>query len=416
MFDLDKWQEIFQTIRKNKIRTFATAFGVFWGILMLIILLGAGQGLQNGVERSMLLDATNSIWIIPTRSSMPYDGLPPGREHPFSEEDLSSVETNIEGIDLMSPENWLQGNYIVKYKNRGTSFGVYGTRSDYFEIKVTQRVINGRSLNILDDGEKRKVCLIGNRVAESLFPEGVDPVGELIEIKDIVFKVVGVFQFESSNGMDQAQRIYIPFSTFQTIFNPRRSVTLFAVTTAEGTAGSVLEEDIMKHVKQRQRIHPDDNRAYWVHNQEEQYAQVQQLFFAIKAFLWLVGIGTLAAGIVGVSNIMIIVVKERTKEIGIRKAVGARPWSIVSLILQESIFITAFAGYIGLFLGVVLLEGVNFVLESAGADIEFFRKPEINFQVAIAALIILVVAGALAGLFPALRAANVRPVAALNEQ
>ena len=415
MFELDKWQEIFEAIRKNKMRTFATAFGVFWGILMLILLLGAGQGLQNGVQRSMLLDAINSIWIIPTRTSMSYQGMPSGREHLFVEEDLTSVHDNTEGIEFMSPENWLQGNYVVKYNNRSSSFGVYGASSDYFDIKVTQKTIAGRSLNRLDDIENRKVCLIGNRVVEALFKEGEGAVGQYLDIKGVMFKVVGVFKFEASS-MDQAQRIYIPFSTFQQVFNPERSVTLFAVTTAPGKSGSELEDDIVSLLKKRQTIHPDDDQAFWVHNQEEQHKSVLELFMGIRIFIWLVGLGTLAAGIVGVSNIMIIVVKERTKEIGIRKAIGATPKSIVGLILQESIFITAVAGYPGLFLGVVLLESVNYALEAMGADIEFFTRPEVNFKVAISALIILVAAGALAGLFPALRAARIRPVEALKDE
>ncbi|WP_421891520.1 ABC transporter permease [Marinoscillum sp.] len=416
MFDLDKWQEIFQTIAKNKVRTFATAFGVFWGILMLILLLGAGQGLQNGVQQSMLLDAINSIWIIPSRTSMSYEGMPAGRQHPFQEEDLESVSSEVSGIEFMSPENWLMGNYIVKYKNRGSAFGVYGTKSDYFDIKVTMKIQSGRALNLLDDREKRKVCYIGNRVAESIFPEGVDPIGEYLDIKGSMFRVVGVFKFEASNGMDQAQRIYVPFSTYQQIFNPDKSVSLFAVTTAAGTMGKQLEGDILELLKIRQSIHPDDNQAFWVHNQEENFRQVQNLFNGIKAFIWLVGIGTLTAGIVGVSNIMIIVVKERTKEIGIRKAMGATPNSIVGLILQESIFITAVAGYFGLFLGVVLLESVNYALEAMGADLDFFTRPEVNFRAAITSLIILVVSGALAGLFPALRAAHIKPVDALKDE
>ncbi|MFH6983154.1 ABC transporter permease [Marinoscillum luteum] len=416
MFDLDKWQEIFQTIAKNKVRTFATAFGVFWGILMLILLLGAGQGLQNGVQQSMLLDAINSIWVIPARTSISYEGMPAGRQHPFQEEDLESVFTEVSGIEFMSPENWLMGNYIVKYKNRGSAFGVYGTKSDYFDIKVTMKIQSGRSLNLLDDREKRKVCYIGNRVAESIFPEGVDPVGEYLDIKGSMFRVVGVFKFEASNGMDQAQRIYVPFSTYQQIFNPDKSVSLFAVTTAPGTMGKQLEGDILELLKIRQSIHPDDDQAFWVHNQEENFRQVQNLFNGIKAFIWLVGIGTLTAGIVGVSNIMIIVVKERTKEIGIRKAMGATPNSIVGLILQESIFITAVAGYFGLFMGVVLLESVNYALEAMGADLDFFTRPEVNFRAAITSLIILVVSGALAGLFPALRAAHIKPVDALKDE
>jgi putative ABC transport system permease protein len=416
MFDWDKWQEILQTIQKNKVRTFATAFGVFWGILMLILLLGAGQGLQNGVQRSMMLDAINSIWVVPARTSMSYQGMPSGRDHLFVDEDLQAVKENVDGIDLMSPENWLQGDYVVRYKNRTGAFGVYGARSDYFDIKITQKTTAGRALNPLDDQQKRKVCLIGSRVVESLFPEGVEPVGQYLEIKGVVFRVVGVFKFESSSNMDQAQRVYIPFSTFQQVFNPQKSVTLFAVTTAEGKQGKVLEGEMLELLKKRQQIHPDDSRAYFVHNQEEQHKQIQGLFLGIRIFIWLVGLGTLAAGIVGVSNIMIIVVKERTKEIGIRKALGATPFSIISLILQESIFITAVAGYFGLFLGVVLLEGVNYALESLGADIEFFTRPEVNFQAAIAALLVLIVSGALAGLFPAMRAAHIKPVEALNDK
>ncbi|WP_421873878.1 ABC transporter permease [Marinoscillum sp.] len=416
MFDLDKWQEIFQAIAKNKMRTFATAFGVFWGILMLILLLGAGQGLQNGVQHSMLLDAINSIWVIPTRTSMSYEGMPSGRQHPLQEEDLESVDSEIGGIEFMSPENWMQGSYLVKYKNRGSAFGVYGTKSDYFDIKVTMKVSGGRALNLLDDREKRKVCYIGSRIVESLFPEGVDPVGQYLDIKGSMFKVVGTFEFEASNQMDQASRVYIPFSTFQQIFNPEKSVSLFAVTTGPGRMGKDLENDIVELLKIRQSIHPDDNQAFWVHNQEENFRQVQGLFDGIKTFIWIVGIGTLTAGIVGVSNIMIIVVKERTKEIGIRKAMGATPNSIVGLILQESIFITAVAGYIGLFLGVVLLESVNYALDAMGADSEFFRRPEVNFQVAIISLVILVVSGGLAGLFPALRAANIKPVEALKDE
>ena len=416
MFDIDKWQEIFQAIAKNKMRTFATAFGVFWGILMLILLLGAGQGLQNGVQQSMLLDAINSIWIIPSRTSISYQGMPSGRDHDFIEEDLESVDSEISGIEFMSPENWLEGNYMVKRQKRSSGFGVYGTRADYFDIKVTVKTTNGRRLNLLDMKEKRKVCYIGSRVAEILFNADENPVGEYLNIKGSMFKVVGVYKFEASNQRDQASRVYIPFSTFQQIFNPDKSVSLFAVTTAPGRVGKELEADIVKLLKIRQSIHPDDDQAFFVHNQEENFKQVQALFTGIKIFIWLVGIGTLTAGIVGVSNVMIIVVKERTKEIGIRKAMGATPSSIVGLILQESVFITAVAGYLGLFLGVVLLESVNYALEAMGADIDFFKQPEVDFQAAIVSLVILVISGTLAGLFPALRAAKVKPVEALKDE
>jgi putative ABC transport system permease protein len=415
MFSLDQWQEILQAIQANKVRTFATAFGVFWGILMLILLLGAGQGLQNGVKQTMLLDAINSIWIIPARTSMAYQGMPAGREHPLIEEDIESVGENVPGIDLMSPENELEGEFDVKYRNRATSFPVFGADSEYFGIKVSQKIINGRSINRLDDVQRRKVCIIGEQAAGIIFEEGIDPVGEYLQINGVNFRVVGVFSFESS-AMEQAQRIYIPFSTFQGIFNTDRDVTLFAVTTAEGRSGKQLEGDILKFLKQRQSVHPDDNGAYWVHNQEEQHRNVNNLFLAIKIFIWLVGLGTLTAGIVGVSNIMIIIVKERTREIGVRKALGAKPASVVSMILQESVFITTVAGYTGLVLGVLLLEGMNKALDVLGADLRFFNRPEIDLRVALAALAVLIVAGALAGFVPALRAARVKPAEALRNE
>lgn len=417
MFSLDQWQEIFQAISTNRLRTFATAFGVFWGILMLVLLLGLGRGLQNGVQQSMLLDAVNSIWIAPIRTSMPYQGLPAGREHPLVEEDLASIAGNVPGIELMSPENHLTGDFDVRYKGRSTRFQVFGAHSDYFSIKVTQKVINGRSINALDDRGKRKVCLIGDKVARAIFPEGVDPVGQYLQIKGVSFRVVGVFKFEAAADVyAQAERIYIPFSTFQGIFNPNRSVNLFAVTTASGHSGLQLEEDIIGFLKQRQSVHPDDNRAYSVANQENNFVQVNNLFLAINIFIWMVGLGTLTAGIVGVSNIMIIVVKERTQEIGVRKAVGATPASIVGMILQESVFITALAGYLGLFLAIVILEAMNYVLTATGAQINWFSRPEIDLGVGVWSLIVLVLAGTLAGLVPAVKAAAVSPVEALRSE
>ena len=415
MFDLDKWEEIFSTLQKNKLRTFLTAFGVFWGILMLIILLGAGKGLENGVARSMLLDATNSIWFFTDRTSIPFKGLPPGRELQFTEEDLQALEENIDGIEILSPENYLSGNYTVSYNGNTGPFILFAAEEDYFPIKVTFDFIMGRPINLNDNAEGRKVCNIGSLVKEVLFSDE-DPIGKYIRIRDVYFKVVGVYEFDG-NSYNQGERIYIPFATFQRTFNPQGTVDLFAVTTDQAvTTGKELENRILKLLAQRHLVHPDDNQAYWTHNQEDQYKQVMGLMTGIKAFVWVIGVLTLIAGIVGISNIMIIVVKERTREIGIRKAVGATPGSIVSLILQEAIFITGVAGYLGLFLGVFTLEGVNYLLEMAGADIEFFSRPEVSLKVAVSATMVLILAGTLAGLFPALKAARIRPVQALKDQ
>lgn len=415
MLDRDKWQEIFHTIMQNKFRTIATAFGVFWGILMLVLLLGAGQGLQNGVVSDMILDATNSIWFFSDRTSLPYKGIPPGRVIEFTEEDLNYIRENVDGLEFMSPENWLVGNYNIVYQQKSGPFRVYGTGKEYFNIKIYQDYLAGRKLNFSDNLEARKVCVIGDRVSEVLFGPGGDPIGKEVIIKGSAFKVVGLFHDDGWGGRF-SERIYIPFNTFQRTFNPNRSVSLFAVTTKEGVSGKNLENRILTILKQRHAIHPDDNQALWTHNQEDNYRSVMNLFFGIKTFVWLVGLGTLIAGIVGVSNIMLVVVKERTKEIGIRKALGATPYSIVSMIVQESILITGTAGYLGLIAGIGLLYGLNNIMAITGANIEYFDNPSVNFKVVASAVLILVLSGALAGFFPALRAARILPVEALRDK
>lgn len=413
MFDLDKWQEIFSIIRKHKMRTMATAFGVFWGILMLIILLGAGQGLQNGVMKDMVLDATNSIWFFTGRTSLPYNGMQPGRRLEFSEEDLKAVEDHIEGVEFIAPENWLMGDFNIIRGNKSAPFMVLGAGKDYFNIKVHQQYLAGRKLNFNDNLASRKVCVIGDRVSEVLFEKGEDPIGQYINIKGVLVKVVGLFHDEGWGGRF-SERIYTPFSTFQQTFNPGKSVRLFAVTTQKGVSGKDLEQRVLTLLKQRHTVAPEDNQAFWTHNQEDSFQQMNNLFLGIKSFIWLVGIGTLIAGIVGISNIMIIVVKERTREIGVRKAMGATPNSIVGLILQESILITSIAGYLGVLVGVGVLEGLNYALKMIGEDIGYFSNPQVDFPIVITAVVILIIAGTLAGWFPALRAARIKPVEALR--
>lgn len=315
----------------------------------------------------------------------------------------------------MSPENELAGIFQVGFQGNFGSFQVLGTDRDYFKIKIYQDYRAGRKLNLNDNLQARKVCVIGDRVAEVLFTRGEDPIGQYILIKDVAFRVVGLFHDEGWGGQF-SERVYLPFATFQRTFNPDKSVTLFAVTTRDGVSGKALEKEIMTLLAQKHLVHPDDNQAFWSHNQEEQYLSVTHLFLGIRSFIWLVGMGTLLAGIVGVSNIMIIVVRERTKEIGVRKAIGATPGSIVSMILWESVVITSVAGYLGLFFGVILLEGLSYIMAVSNADIEYFSHPEVNFQVAISAIIVLVISGALAGLMPAIRAARIQPIEALRAE
>lgn len=411
MFDLDKWQEIYSTIKKNKLRTFLTAFGVFWGIFMLVLLLGVGNGMQNGVVETFRGDATNLVMVFRGKTSVPYNGMQPGRSINFQENDLDYLSHSVKGLDKIAPANNLGGEFIVKYQNKNGTFSVRATTPEFFEMDK-QELISGRRLNQNDIKDYRKVTTLGIRAKEVLFGSE-DALGKYVEIKGVHFLVVGVFNDESSSGRSN-EMLYIPFSIFQQIFNPVGHVDRMHILVKENHSAKSVEEDVKKMLAQKHMYSPDDKQAIRIFNLEERFNQFMNLFASIRIFVWVVGTGTLIAGIVGVSNIMLIIVKERTKEIGIRKAIGATPWSLVSLILQESILITAVSGYLGLVCGVALLEGMSYAIRSSGAQLPYFSNPEVDFGVAISATVILVLAGTFAGLMPALKAARIKPIEALN--
>jgi len=412
----DALQEIFYGLSRNKLRTLLTGFGVFWGIFMLILLLGAGKGMQNGIEQEFSSNAQNSVWIRARRTSIPYAGLATGRDIRFTQSDLEAIKREIPEILYISAENPLEGwsgDVLVKSKTRSESTSVYGVADDYFKIKSKQDLLEGRKLNELDEGEVRKVATIGSIVADNLFP-GEDPVGHSIEINKISFTIVGVFHDDGDNGR-QGERVYIPMSLYQQTYGrgENRLRTLTYQPRSEYDAYAV-EDKVIALLKKRHKVSPDDRSAIRANNILRQVERFNSLFMAINSFLWFVGIGTLTAGIVGISNIMLITVKERTVEIGIRKALGATPLSIISALLFESVLITATAGYIGLVLGVGLLEGINSILTSANANMPYFTRPEVDFQIALTSIIILVSVGTLAGFAPAWRAARISPVEAMR--
>jgi len=417
MFDLDKWQEIYHTLKQNKLRTFLTAFGVFWGILMLILLLGAGTGMRHGAEQMFSSDVQDSLWIFGRRTSLPYQGLAPGRKIQFTEADLRAIKRQFPGVKHVSAENplgsFFEGDIVVTHGKKSGNFSVFGTADDYFKIKVFQDYRFGRRLNTFDSDENRKVATIGTRVAEALFPEGEDPTGKYIAINGVAFKVVGVFYDKGWEGR-MSERLYIPLEAFQKIFGHSEDINLIAVAPRAGVDGFALEQKILQLLRERHRVAAEDRRAIFSNNLAKGAQMINGLFMAINAFIWFVGIGTLMAGIVGISNIMIITVKERTREIGVRKALGASSFSIISLILMESVMITGVAGYLGLVMGVGLLEATSYVLETLAIDLPFFARPEVDFQVAVTALLLLVGIGTVAGLVPALQAARITPVAAMR--
>lgn len=415
MFDYDKWQEILGTIRKNKLRTFLTMFGVFWGIFMLLILLGSGNGLENGVKQDFASWAGNSGFVWGDKTTMPYKGLKPGRFIRFTNDDIVAIRDRVEGLELIAPRNnlggWGGGNNITRGSKSG-GFRITGDFPEYNEIQK-MNIPQGRFINHLDIERKRKVAVIGQKVLEVLYEKDEDPIGSYIKVQGVYFQVVGVFKSQRSG--EQAERdtqsIYIPFSTFQQVYNFGNRVGWFGFTARADYPVSQVEKDIKAVLMERHKVHPEDISAVGSNNLQKEFSQINGLFTGISAFMWLVGIGTLVAGVIGVSNIMLIIVKERTQEIGIRKALGATPLSIISLILQESIFITAIAGYVGLICGIFLLEGISMALGDGGG---MFTRPEVDIQVALVSLAILIVGGALAGWIPARKAAAVNPIEAIR--
>lgn len=412
MFDLDKWQEIFSTIRKNKLRTFLTGFSVAWGIFMLIILLGSGYGLENGVREQFKGGAVNGIWISSGTTSKPYKGLQPGREIRFTNADYDLVKNSVEGIDLISSRSWIWQNNTFAYKNKFGNFTISPCHPDYGLIKELE-MLKGRFINDIDLEKTRKVVVIGEKIREALFmPPDTVALGKYINISGVPFQVVGVFHDEGSD--DEQRRAYVPIYTAQKVFSGDNRINQVSLTT--GDLGLERSNEMLEIIKRQlsafHSFDPEDNRAINVWNKAEEYSRTMKLFAAIRLFIWVIGIGTIIAGVVGVSNIMLIVVKERTREIGVRKAIGATPASVVSLILQESILITGFAGYMGLIAGVFLLEMVSKYMPPN----DMFANPEADFGIAVGATLLLVISGALAGLVPALRAARIKPIVALRDE
>jgi putative ABC transport system permease protein len=418
-FDLDHWQEIKTALLRNRTRTALTAFGVFWGIFLLMVMLGSGTGLRNGVTRGFAEGATNSFFIWTQRTQKPFRGMSAGRQIQLDNSDVQAIRDRIPEVDVVAPRNQLGGFMGGNNVTRGRKAGAFQVTGDYPAIRRIQsfRMEQGRFIDPLDLAETRKVAVIGTRVREVLFKEGEEAVGGSIEIRGVYFQVVGVFS--SLQSGDQAEResqtIFVPFTTFQRAFNYGDRVGWLAVTADRGVKATVAEEKVLELLRSRHKVAPDDVRAFGHWNMEEEYEKIQGLFGGISILVWLVGIGTLAAGAIGVSNIMLIIVKERTKEIGIRRAVGARPTAIVAQIVLESVILTAAAGYAGLVGGIALMELVGSLLPADGGN-TMFANPDVGVAEALRALAVLVGAGVLAGLAPAQRALQVSPMVALRSE
>ena len=416
MFDLDKWQEIFHTIEKNKLRSFITAFNVAWGIFILIILMGFGRGFQNGVHHQFDDDAANSIFINGGTTTMAHKGIQPGKRINFTNEDYDLIREKIEGVEYLTGRFYVSGEFTVRYEDNYSSFNIHAIHPDhkYLEKSIIEE---GRYINDKDINERRKVAVIGLKVVKVLF-NNIDPIGKYISINGIQYKVVGIFD---DIGHDDATKvIYIPISTAQLAYGGGNQVHRLMLTVGDATLeeSQQIQQEIHQMLATRHTFSTEDKRAVWIFNLWEEYVRWMNIFDGIRFVLAAVGIFTLLAGVVGVSNIMLIVVKERTREIGVRKAIGATPLSVIGLFLMEALLITLVSGYMGMIAGMTFIESglLADLMAAFGFPMDFFVDPGVNFRNAVIATLILAAAGTLAGYFPARKAARIKPVEALKDE
>lgn len=409
MFDRDRWQEIFETIRKNKLRTVLSGFTVALGIYIFIILFGFGNGLKNTFREFFLDDADNVLFVYSGRTSLPYKGYKSGRNIRFDNSDSQEINASLEYfIEYYSPRIFSSG--IVSYKSESNNYSIRSVGPDHQFIEKTI-IMYGRYINEQDIANKEKYAVIGRLVAIDLF-DSENIVGKYIDINGIAYKVIGVFQ--DSGGDNEERQIYTPYTTQQLLTKNTDIIDMFAVTFRKelGHAGAIaFENEIKQLLKEKKFIAPRDPSGIYVRNLADQLKQNQQFASVLQTIVGIVGIGTLIAGIIGISNIMVFVVKERTKELGIRKAIGASPKNVIGMVLQESILITTISGYIGLFLGILTLSGIGESLEQY-----FIKNPYIDLNTGIFATIALIVCGGIAGYIPAKRAASIKPIIALRDE
>ena len=409
MFSRDRWFEIFDSIKKNKLRTFLSGFTVALGILIFVVLFGFGNGLDNTFEKFFKDDALNTMWINPSRTSKPYMGYKANRRIEFVNEDLEDISKRFEFyIDGITPRISESGD--IGYKLKSNNYSIRGVAPSHQKNEMTI-MMKGRYINGLDVDNKERNVVLGRLVAQDLFGEE-DPIGKFVSGSGRSWKVIGVYQ---DDGGDNEERIvYVPYTTLQLIKKNTDDIGRIIITYKPeiGYAGAIaFENQIKKYLKQKKFIDPKDRRGIYIRSAAKDLKENDQFSTALSSIILFVGIGTLLAGIIGISNIMVFVVKERTKELGIRKAIGATPNSIIGMILQEAIFITTISGYVGLFIGIGILKLVGNTLE----EDYYITDPYVDLNTAITATILLIAFGAFAGYLPAKRAARIKPIEAMRD-
>ena len=417
----DQFQEIFSTLKQNKLRTTLTGLSVSWGIFILIVLLGAGNGLRNGVMENFQERAVNRVALSSGRTSLPFKGLKSGRNLQFADKELKLIHNEVDESRLITPQS--VRSQTISNSNEFGSYQVRGVMPDYLGIeKLIIRPNDGRFINQLDIKNDNKIIVIDKKIEETLF-KGKSAIGNYVKVGQLMFMVVGINTKKQQWGDPTA---YIPFSTYQLIYNPSKKFNNITFT-VEGlntkAENETFNENLRKEIAQSMSFSSDDTQAVYVNNSQEDYIQTQKIFGGITLFVGIIGIFTLIAGIVGVSNIMLVSVKERTREIGIRKAIGASPMSILKTIVLESILITAIFGYIGMMAGIGLTEVANFVMEQSaaqqvtgdGPQMSIFKDPTVNIGIVLISTAILIIAGVVAGYMPAYKAVKVKPIEAMRK-
>ncbi|RYY77270.1 MAG: ABC transporter permease [Gammaproteobacteria bacterium] len=414
MIDWDKWQEILNSLRRQKLRTLLTAFGVFWGIFMLVILLGFGTGFGINID-TQYGNVKNVIWVWPSsKTQIPYEGLGKGRNINITQDDVNVLRENLSNVEIVEGVNQINGQLAVHEKESG-SFTLLGTHANWQGLD-TLRVIEGRYINKNDEMEMRKVAVIGTRVRDVLFKGKKDVLGKTIYVNGIYFKVVGIYKSTQPDNPFQSTGIYIPNDTLRNAFNSKDGFSFLLYQPREGHGGGAAVKEIKNLLQERKKIHPDDKGVIGTYDNSEDYKQDKNLVRGIIGFSWIVAIGTIIAGAIGIGNIMLVIVKERTREIGLRKALGATPMRISVLIMQEALLITVVAGYTGLAAGVFLLEAIKLIFIKLGHADSRFSQPFVDLNIALIALFVLVTVAVMAALVPAVKAASVNPIVALQDE
>lgn len=418
LFDRDTWQEIFGSIQKNKLRTVVTVIGVLWGIFIYITLSGASKGLDNGFERQFEEVAINSLFVWAQRTSIPYAGFRTGRPMQLKLDDQAYLMHHIPELQYIAPRV-AQGVFgdqapLIKRGSKSNNYALYGDFPILVKIASKNIYDGGRFINQADIDQQRKVCVIGERTQAELFEKKEDPIGAFIQINNVYFQVVGVHKFTPGGGFESDSDIFIPFSTFKILYNTGQNVDWFAMAAYDNANVILVEEDIKTALKVKHRVHPDDARAFGSFNLGEVFNKIKGFSSGMNILSLVVGIATILAGVIGIGNILLISVRERTKELGIRRALGATPSEVRMQIIIESVFLTLIAGILGIVLGSFVLAIIN-VITAEGSSIPY-TNPTVPIKFIFGALGLMVGLGTLIGLIPAQRAVSIKPIDALREE